>query len=173
MRCLGKPSTSMAFTVNELTNVWCLLHSLPPTFMLEKGKQANNFFAWHQDEYAQRQYRLKSLEQYSREHGTNEQPGKKYFSHSALPDIIRAAPMQKSSSKSPAEVEKGRRLWIFPLRNGFFDRVSYFRNYAQDVLYRLCFWPPQSEPIRTVDAPASENASIHHRRKVDEAVCST
>ncbi|KAG8923553.1 dual specificity protein kinase yak1, partial [Tulasnella sp. 408] len=102
---LGLPLFPGTSEYNQITRIVEML-GLPPTWMLEKGKQANNFFAWHQDEYGQRQYRLKSLEQYSREHGTNEQPGKKYFSHTTLPDIIRAAPMQKSSSKSPAEIDK-------------------------------------------------------------------
>ncbi|KAG8986559.1 dual specificity protein kinase yak1 [Tulasnella sp. 427] len=102
---LGLPLFPGTSEYNQITRIVEML-GLPPTWMLEKGNHAKNFFAYHNDEYGNRQYRLKSLEQYSREHGTNEQPGKKYFSHNTLPDIIRAAPMQKSSSKSPAEIEK-------------------------------------------------------------------
>jgi dual specificity protein kinase YAK1 len=53
------------------------------------------------------------MEQYSREHGTNEQPGKQYFKATTLQDIINTAPIPqiKSSSSSSRssgnEVEKG------------------------------------------------------------------
>lgn len=74
--------------------------------MLDMGKQTSQFFSSHSDEYGRKAYRLKSLDQYSREHGTAEQPGKKYFSANTLPDIIRTAPQPKSSNK-PADLEKG------------------------------------------------------------------
>lgn len=60
-------------------------------YMLEMGKQTNNFFASYNDEYGRKRYRLKSIEQYSRENNTNEQPGKKYFAATTLPDIIKSA----------------------------------------------------------------------------------
>lgn len=74
--------------------------------MLDMGKQTGNFFTSYTDEYGRKRYRLKTLEQYSREHGTNEQPGKKYFSANTLPEIIKTAPQPKSSTK-PADFEKG------------------------------------------------------------------
>ncbi|KAG8918549.1 dual specificity protein kinase yak1 [Tulasnella sp. 417] len=127
---LGLPLFPGTSEYNQITRIVEML-GLPPNWMLEKGKQANNFFAWHPDEYGQRQYRLKSLDQYSREHGTNEQPGKKYFTHTTLPDIIRAAPMQKSSSKSPAEIEKG--LIPQPPKGAraYQDAVAYGQRLAQ------------------------------------------
>lgn len=74
--------------------------------MLDMGKQTGNFFTSYTDEYGRKRYRMKTLEQYSREHGTNEQPGKKYFTANTLPDIIRTAPQPKSANK-PADFEKG------------------------------------------------------------------
>lgn len=82
------------------------LYSMPPTFMMDMGKQTSNFFKGSTDEYGRKRYRLKSLEEYSREHGTNEQPGKKYFSANTLPDIVKSAPQPKSATK-PADFEKG------------------------------------------------------------------
>lgn len=64
---------------------------MPPSYMLEMGKQTNNFFSAYTDEYGRKRYRLKSIDQYSREHNTNEQPGKKYFAATTLPDIIKTA----------------------------------------------------------------------------------
>ena len=73
------------------------------------GKQTNQFFDQIVDVYGQKKYRLKSLEQYSREHNTNEQPGKQYFKANSLPEIINTAPMPqfKSSSRDGLEMEKG------------------------------------------------------------------
>jgi dual specificity protein kinase YAK1 len=77
--------------------------------MLDMGKQTNQFLdVIHQDGYGRKKYRLKSLEQYSREHNTNEQPGKQYFKATTLPDIINQAPMpQFKSGRQGAEMEKG------------------------------------------------------------------
>lgn len=77
--------------------------------MLDIGKQTNQFFDSYTDIYGQKSYKLKSLEQYSREHNTQEQPGKQYFKANSLPDIITGAPMPtfKSSSRQSHEAEKG------------------------------------------------------------------
>lgn len=80
---------------------------LPPTWMLEMGKQSGEFFEKTQDEFGRKTYRLKSLEQYSREHNTKEQPSKKYFSASTLEEIIRSYPMPRKNMKQ-AEVERGK-----------------------------------------------------------------
>jgi len=78
---------------------------LPPHWMLEMGKQSGEFFEKIQDEYGRKSYRLKSMEQYSREHGTKEQPSKKYFSATTLPDIIKNYPMPRKNMKQN-EIER-------------------------------------------------------------------
>lgn len=101
---------------------------MPSTYMLEIGKQSSQFFDSYVDHYGQKKFRLKSLEQYSREHNTQEQPGKQYFKASSLPEIINNAPMPafKSSSRQGHEMEKGecasvalleRRTQIFLIKN--------------------------------------------------------
>jgi dual specificity protein kinase YAK1 len=77
--------------------------------MLDMGKQTKQFFDSYMDGYGQKKYRLKTLEQYSREHNTKEQPGKHYFKANTLPEIINTAPMPtfKSSARQGHEVEKG------------------------------------------------------------------
>lgn len=74
--------------------------------MLDSGKQTSQFFDSYIDTYGRKRYQLKSLEKYSREHNTNEQPGKKYFTHNTLPEIIKAAPIPAQRAK-PQEAEKG------------------------------------------------------------------
>ena len=82
---------------------------MPPTYMLDMGKQTKQFFDSYVDVFGHKKYRLKSLEQYSREHSTNEQPGKQYFKATTLPEIINTAPMPtfKSSTRQGHEMEKG------------------------------------------------------------------
>lgn len=88
--------------------------------MLNTGKQTNQFFDSF-DVYNphtnqnEKKYRLKTLDQYSREHNTNEQPGKQYFKATSLPEIINTAPMPTSkSSRQGHEVEKGTYLLSDP-----------------------------------------------------------
>ena len=86
---------------------------MPPNSMLESGKQTSQFFdtyeVWNPHlNQNEKKYRLKSIEQYSREHNTNEQPGKQYFKATSLPEIINTAPMPTSkSSRQGHELEKG------------------------------------------------------------------
>ncbi|KDN46224.1 hypothetical protein RSAG8_04451, partial [Rhizoctonia solani AG-8 WAC10335] len=87
---LGLPLFPGTSEYNQITRIVEML-GMPPMYMLEMGKQTNNFFASYTDEYGRKRYRLKSIEQYSRENNTNEQPGKKYFAATTLPDIIRSA----------------------------------------------------------------------------------
>lgn len=86
---------------------------MPPLSMLNQGKQTNQFFdsyeVWNPHiSQNEKKYRLKSLEQYSREHKTSEQPGKQYFKATSLPEIINTAPMPVSKPSGRGhEVEKG------------------------------------------------------------------
>ena len=93
---------------------------MPPLSMLNTGKQTTQFFdsydSWNNHaNQNEKKYRLKSLEQYSREHGTKEQPSKKYFSATTLPDIIRNYPMPRKNMK-PNEIERGMSTNAKPLK---------------------------------------------------------
>ncbi|QRV94184.1 dual-specificity tyrosine-(Y)-phosphorylation regulated kinase [Ceratobasidium sp. AG-Ba] len=95
---LGLPLFPGTSEYNQITRIVEML-GMPPSYMLEMGKQTNNFFKSYTDEYSRKRYRLKTLEEYSREHNTNEQPGKKYFAATTLPDIIRTAAGANKSGK--------------------------------------------------------------------------
>ncbi|KAF2761180.1 kinase-like protein [Pseudovirgaria hyperparasitica] len=101
---LGLPLFPGSSEYNQVARITEML-GLPPTWMLEMGKQSGDFFEKVQDDFGRRTYRLKSMDQYAREHGTKEQPSKKYFSATTLPEIIRNYPMPRKNMK-PAEVEK-------------------------------------------------------------------
>lgn len=79
---------------------------MPPTYMLEVGKQANQFFEPCVDSYGGKRHQLKSIDQYSQEKQTREQPSKKYFSAATLPDIINTYTFRKDAK--PHEVERGK-----------------------------------------------------------------
>ncbi|KAK7472731.1 dual specificity protein kinase yak1 [Stygiomarasmius scandens] len=109
---LGLPLFPGTSEYNQLTRIIEML-GMPPTSMLNIGKQTNQFFdsyeVWNpHTNQNEKKYRLKSIEQYSREHNTNEQPGKQYFKATSLPDIINTAPMptSKNSSRQAHEIEK-------------------------------------------------------------------
>ncbi|KAJ9632222.1 dual specificity protein kinase yak1 [Taxawa tesnikishii (nom. ined.)] len=101
---LGLPLFPGSSEYNQVSRITEML-GLPPTWMLEVGKQSGEFFEKAHDEFGRRTYRLKSMEQYSREHGTKEQPSKKYFSASTLPEIIRNYPMPRKGMKQ-AEIDR-------------------------------------------------------------------
>lgn len=101
---LGLPLFPGSSEYNQVSRITEML-GLPPTWMLEMGKQSGGFFEKVHDDFGRRTYRLKSMEQYSRENGTKEQPSKKYFSATTLPDIIKNYPMPRKNMK-PAEIER-------------------------------------------------------------------
>ncbi|GAB7362019.1 hypothetical protein MBLNU230_g2054t1 [Neophaeotheca triangularis] len=101
---LGLPLFPGSSEYNQVSRITEMM-GLPPTWMLEVGKQSGEFFEKVHDEFGRRTYRLKSMDQYSREHGTKEQPSKKYFQATTLPQIIRNYPMPRKGMK-PNEVDR-------------------------------------------------------------------
>lgn len=102
---LGLPLFPGSSEYNQVSRITEML-GMPPTWMLEMGKQSGEFFEKAYDEFGRRTYRLKSMEQYSREHNSKEQPSKKYFQATTLPEIIRSYSMPRKNMK-PAEIDRG------------------------------------------------------------------
>ncbi|KAI2642690.1 kinase-like domain-containing protein [Xylaria nigripes] len=101
---LGLPLFPGSSEYNQVSRIVEMLGN-PPNWMIEVGKQAGDFFEKRQDEYGRKSYHLKSMEQYSRERGTKEQPSKKYFQANSLSDIIKSYPLPRKNMK-PNEVER-------------------------------------------------------------------
>ncbi|TAQ86782.1 hypothetical protein B7494_g4903 [Chlorociboria aeruginascens] len=103
---LGLPLFPGSSEYNQVSRIVEMLGN-PPTWMLEMGKQSGEFFEKRQDvdDYGRRTYHLKSMEQYSREHGTKEQPSKKYFQATTLPEIIRSYAMPRKNMKQ-SEIDR-------------------------------------------------------------------
>ncbi|KAF8549231.1 kinase-like protein [Imleria badia] len=104
---LGLPLFPGTSEYNQITRIVEML-GMPPSYMLDMGKQTKQFFDSYVDVFGHKKYRLKTLEQYSREHNANEQPGKQYFKATTLPEIINTAPMPtfKSTTRQGHEMEK-------------------------------------------------------------------
>ncbi|KAI1425946.1 kinase-like domain-containing protein [Xylaria sp. FL1777] len=101
---LGLPLFPGSSEYNQVSRIVEMLGN-PPNWMIEVGKQAGDFFEKRQDEYGRKSYHLKSMEQYSRERNAKEQPSKKYFQASNLPEIIKTYPLPRKNMK-PSEVDR-------------------------------------------------------------------
>ncbi|KAJ7496093.1 kinase-like domain-containing protein [Mycena galericulata] len=108
---LGLPLFPGTSEYNQLTRIVEML-GMPPQSMLNMGKVTSQFFDTYEvynphTNQNEKKYRLKTIEQYSREQNTNEQPGKQYFKATSLPEIINTAPMpQSKAARQGHEVEK-------------------------------------------------------------------
>ncbi|ORY96840.1 kinase-like domain-containing protein [Syncephalastrum racemosum] len=102
---LGLPLFPGSSEYNQISRIVEML-GVPPNYMIEMGKNAHRYFERYVDEHGQKRYRLKSMEQYSREQGKTEQPSKRYFSAKTLAELINNYPMMRKGSMSPKEIEK-------------------------------------------------------------------
>lgn len=102
---LGLPLFPGTSEYNQLSRIVDMLGP-PPLHLLEVGKQVPEFFnVVGVDDTGRKRYRLKTMDQYAVEHGTNEQPSKQYFKASKLPDIIRTYAMPKKITRQ-ADIDK-------------------------------------------------------------------
>jgi dual specificity protein kinase YAK1 len=128
---LGLPLFPGSSEYNQVSRIVEMLGN-PPDWMLESGKQAGEFFEKRHDEFGRPTYHLKSMEQYAREHSTKEQPSKKYFQASTLPEIIKTYPMpRKNMKQSEIDREMNNRI-------AFIDFVRGLLN-----IHPLERWSPQ------------------------------
>ena len=76
--------------------------------MLESGKQVSHFFNVYSDHSGRKSWRLKDINEYEREHpNAKEQPSKKFFAASTLPEIIKTYPNQRKGLKQ-SDIDRGR-----------------------------------------------------------------
>ncbi|WFD36521.1 dual-specificity kinase [Malassezia cuniculi] len=132
---LGLPIFPGTSEYNQLSRIVEML-GLPPQFMLDAGRQTGEFFNVHEDAIGRTSYRLKSREQYSREHNVQEQPSKQYFPGTTLPEIVRLAPVSRRSGRT-ADIDKE-----MANRTSFIDFVSGLLN-----INPLERWTPQQAKL--------------------------
>jgi serine/threonine protein kinase len=164
---LGLPLFPGSSEYNQVSRIIEMLGN-PPNWMLEMGKQAGEFFEKRHDvdDYGRRTYHLKSMEQYSREHGTKEQPSKKYFQATTLPEIIRSYAMPRKNMKQ-SEIDRGMDISV---RFRLGANISH-RNEQSSRLYRLCARSAEYQSPRTLVTSAGEATPLHHTTEVHRSIC--
>ncbi|KAJ1980407.1 dual specificity protein kinase yak1 [Dimargaris verticillata] len=91
---IGLPLFPGSSEYNQLSRIVDML-GCPPVAMLEAGMQAGHYFERCFDTPRERRYRLKSIEQYSRETNREERPSKRYVRGRSLDEVIHLYPMSK------------------------------------------------------------------------------
>ncbi|KAG9306830.1 hypothetical protein G9A89_005731 [Geosiphon pyriformis] len=118
---LGLPLFPGSSEYNQVSRIVEML-GIPPTYMIEVGKTASEYFERYTDEQDQKKYRLKSMEQYMQEHNCVEQPSKKYFSAIKLSDIIKNYPItRKGSTQKDIDKEMQNRLAFIDFVQGLLN----------------------------------------------------
>ncbi|KAJ3359769.1 dual specificity protein kinase yak1 [Allomyces javanicus] len=90
---LGLPLFPGTSEYNQVSRIVDML-GMPPTYMLEVGKNAKTFFQKLADA-PNAKYRLKPRDQYARERNTTEQPSKRYFAGTTLRDVVMQYPVSR------------------------------------------------------------------------------
>lgn len=151
---LGLPLFPGSSEYNQVARITEML-GLPPTWMLEMGKQSGEFFEKTQDEFGRKTWRLKSMEQYSREHNTKEQPSKKYFQANTLEEIIRSYAMPRKNMKQ-SEIERGmNNVPIIMSKQKLPDQLvlTLTRGQQSGRIHRFCAWTITDQSSGTVVSP--------------------
>lgn len=166
---LGLPLFPGSSEYNQVSRIVEMLGN-PPNWMLEMGKQSGEFFEKRHDvdDYGRRTYHLKSMDQYSREHGSKEQPSKKYFQATTLPEIIRSYAMPRKNMKQ-SEIDRGKHDCIPEAK------VANLlpRNEQPRGLHRLRSRALEYQSSGTVVTAAGKTASLHHAAKVYWPICAS
>lgn len=167
---LGLPLFPGSSEYNQVSRIVEMLGN-PPNWMLEVGKQAGEFFEKRHDvdDYGRRTYHLKSMEQYAREHGTKEQPSKKYFQATTLPEIIRSYAMpRKNMKQSEIDREMNNRVAFIDFVRGLLNinplerwtpQQAKLHPFITQQKYTGPFVPPQnlkSSSINRTPAPGTQ-----------------
>lgn len=162
---LGLPLFPGSSEYNQLTRITEML-GVPPSWMLEMGKQSGDFFdkIVDQDPTARKRYRLKGLEQYSREQGVTEQPSKRYFNETQLHDLVLRYPLpKKSMTEKETSKEMYQRTAFVDFVRGLlnlnpFERWSPQQAKQHPFITGQRFTGPFVPPMfRTVKKPSAEN----------------
>ncbi|CDH60252.1 kinase-like protein [Lichtheimia corymbifera JMRC:FSU:9682] len=165
---LGLPLFPGSSEYNQVSRIVEML-GVPPNYMIEMGKNAHRYFERYIDENGEKKYRLRSLEQYSREQGKMEQPSKRYFSAKTLPDLINNYPIMRKASMTAKEIEKEKqsRLAFIDFLQGLlnlnhFERWSPQQAKQHPFITGEEFTGPFKPAPYTPRKPAHSPIKIHH-----------
>ncbi|KAJ3369510.1 dual specificity protein kinase yak1 [Allomyces arbusculus] len=123
---LGLPLFPGTSEYNQVSRIVDML-GMPPTYMIEVGKNAKAFFVKIADgtpaagPHAPRipaVYRLKPREQYAKEHGTTEQPSKRYFAGTTLAEVVMQYPYSRRLQGADLDNERRTRECLLDFLGG-------------------------------------------------------
>ncbi|KNE67776.1 CMGC/DYRK/YAK protein kinase [Allomyces macrogynus ATCC 38327] len=123
---LGLPLFPGTSEYNQVSRIVDML-GMPPTYMIEVGKNAKAFFVKIADStpaagpHAPRipaVYRLKPREQYAKEHGTTEQPSKRYFAGTTLAEVVMQYPYSRRLQGADLDNERRTRECLLDFLRG-------------------------------------------------------
>ncbi|KAJ3296740.1 dual specificity protein kinase yak1 [Borealophlyctis nickersoniae] len=115
---LGLPLFPGSSEYNQISRIVEML-GVPPAYMCEKGKSAHQFFQKTVGPDGKNQWEIKSMQQYMKEQGTVEQPSKRYFTGTTLPEIINTYPVvRKGFSQKDLEREMQSRIAFIDFLQG-------------------------------------------------------
>ncbi|KAF0349434.1 protein kinase [Gigaspora margarita] len=118
---LGLPLFPGSSEYNQVSRIVEML-GVPPPYMIEVGKTAHEYFERYINEHGQKKYRLKTMEQYMRDNNCVEQPSKRYFSATTLPEIIKSYPvMRKGVTQKDIDKEMQNRLAFIDFVQGLLN----------------------------------------------------
>lgn len=89
---------------------------LPPNWMIEMGKNSDNFVKKYTDEHGQKRFRLRTRKEQTQEFGGEEKPSKQYFSSTDIRQTIMTYPLPSndmSKEDIAAEMEQREALADF------------------------------------------------------------
>ncbi|KAJ1953232.1 dual specificity protein kinase yak1, partial [Dispira parvispora] len=162
---IGLPLFPGSSEYNQVARIVEMLGN-PPSYMIETGKQAGLYFERPVDNTGVRQYRLKSMEQYSRETQRTEQPSKTYVKGSSVEEIINSLPLPpKLRTATEIEQERTRRAALVDFISGLLNLNPLKRWTPQQArLHPFItgdnFTGPFSPPVNLPRHPASSSANL-------------
>ncbi|KAF7727924.1 dual specificity protein kinase yak1 [Apophysomyces ossiformis] len=159
---LGLPLFPGSSEYNQLSRIVEMLGT-PPSYMIEMGKNAHKYFERYMDENGMKRYRLRSLEQYSREQGKEEQPSKRYFSARTLPDLINSYPIMRRGSMTQKEIgkEQQNRLAFIDFLQGLLN-LNHFERWSPQQAKKHPFitGEPFTGPFQPPYIPRKQSQSL-------------
>ncbi|KAK5670472.1 dual specificity protein kinase yak1 [Batrachochytrium dendrobatidis] len=117
---LGLPLFPGSSEYNQIARIVEML-GIPPGYMCERSRHALNFFDKHDGSNNKNVFSLKSMESYMKERGTVEQPSKRYFKGTTLPEIINTYPVMRKLSPEEVAKETANRLAFIDFLQGLLN----------------------------------------------------
>ena len=115
---LGLPIFPGSSEYNQISRILEMLGP-PPSYMLDLGKNAKNYFDRRPTPSGKYEWVFKSIEQYNAERNATEKPSKRYFAARSLPELILTYPSHKKwNTDADVERERQHRLCFIDFLSG-------------------------------------------------------